>query len=182
MQNIRLVGWSADSFTNWLTDNSVNIATNMFASAVGGGLALATANPIGIATAGISISETIANTIGQFRQASLMPQIQGGNNSGDVNFSSNKNTFVIRRMRCKKEFMQIIDNYFSMFGYKVNIVKSPNITGRNNWNYVKTTNANFTGNIPQSDILQINNMFNNGVTFWHNANNMYNYSSNNSIV
>ena len=87
----------------------------MFASAVGGGLALATANPIGIATAGMSISGTIANTIGQFRQASLMPQIQGGNNSGDVNFSSNKNTFVIRRMRCKKEFMQIIDDYFTRF-------------------------------------------------------------------
>lgn len=115
LQNIQLAGWSADSFTNWLTDNSVNIATNMFASAVGGGLALATANPIGIATAGMSIAGTIANTIGQFRQASLMPQIQGGNNSGDVNFSSNKNTFVIRRMRCKKEFMQIIDDYFTRF-------------------------------------------------------------------
>lgn len=108
-------GWSADSFTNWLTDNGVNIATNLISAGVGGAVALATANPIGIVGSTMSIAGTIANTIGQFRQASLMPQIQGGNNSGDVNFSSNKNTFVIRRMRCKKEFMQIIDDYFTRF-------------------------------------------------------------------
>ena len=85
-------GWSADSFTNWITDNGVNIATNLISAGVGGAVALATANPIGIVGSTMSIAGTIANTIGQFRQASLMPQIQGGNNSGDVNFSSNKNT------------------------------------------------------------------------------------------
>lgn len=120
--------------------------------------------------------------IGEFHKANLLPNIRGGQTQGDISFSANSMGFTFREMRAKTEFLQIIDNYFSMFGYKINRVKSPNITGRNNWNYVKTTNANFTGNIPQSDILQINNMFNNGVTFWHNANNMYNYSSNNSIV
>ena len=115
LQNFQLAGWSADSFTNWITDNGVNIATNLISAGVGGAVALATANPIGIVGSTMSIAGTIANTIGQFRQASLMPQIQGGNNSGDVNFSSDKNTFVIRRMRCKKEFMQIIDDYFTRF-------------------------------------------------------------------
>ena len=115
LQNFQHVGWSADSFTNWITDNGVNIATNLISAGVGGAVAVATANPIGIVGATMSIAGTMANTIGQFRQASLMPQIQGKKNRRNVNFSSNKNTFVIRRMRCKKEFMQIIDDFFTRF-------------------------------------------------------------------
>ena len=182
LQNFQLVGWSADSFTNWITDNGVNIATNLISAGVGGAVALATANPIGIVGSTMSIAGTIANTIGQFRQASLMPQIQGGNNSGDVNFSSDKNTFVIRRMRCKKEFMQIIDDYFSKFGYKINRVKLPNITGRTNWNFIKTIDCNCDGDIPQEDLETIRSACNSGVTFWHTPANIYNYSLSNSIV
>ena len=172
-------GWSGDAFTNWLTANAVNIPSQIVGSTIGAVTQIATGNVIGGLT---NIAGTVASMIGEFHKANLLPNIKGGQTQGDISFSANSMGFTFREMRAKTEFLQIIDNYFSMFGYKINRVKSPNITGRNNWNYVKTTNANFTGNIPQSDILQINNMFNNGVTFWHNPNNMYNYSSNNSIV
>ena len=48
-----------------------------------------------------------------------MPNIEGGGNTGDVNIDTNKNTFTIREMRAKTEYLQIIDNYFTRFGYKV---------------------------------------------------------------
>ena len=172
-------GWSGDAFTNWLTANAVNIPSQIVGSVIGSVTQIATGNVIGGLT---NIAGTIASTIGEFHKANLLPNIKGGQTQGDISFSANSMGFTFREMRAKTEFLQVIDNYFSMFGYKVNILKTPNIMGRNNWNYVKTTNANFTGNIPQSDILQINKMFNDGVTFWHNPNNMYNYSSNNSIV
>ena len=172
-------GWSGDAFTNWLTANAVNIPSQIVGNVIGSVTQFASGNVIGGLT---NIAGTIAGMIGEFHKASLLPNIKGGQTQGDISFSANSMGFTFREMRAKTEFLQVIDNYFSMFGYKINTVKSPNITGRNNWNYVKTTNANFTGNIPQSDILQINNMFNNGVTLWHNPNNMYNYSSNNSIV
>ena len=82
-------------------------------------------------------------------------------------------------MRAKTEYLKIIDDYFSMYGYKVNSVKIPNITGRTNWNYVKTINANILGDIPQEDIQELKNMFDNGVTFWHNPNTFLDYSQNN---
>ena len=85
-------------------------------------------------------------------------------------------------MSIKKEYARIIDNYFSMFGYKINRVKVPNITGRSNWNYVKTINCNFDGNIPQTDLNIIRAMFNNGVTLWHNPSTIYDYSNSNNIV
>ena len=69
-----------------------------------------------------------------------------------------------------------------MFGYKINRVKVPNITGRSNWNYVKTINCNFDGDIPQTDLNIIRAMFNNGTTLWHNANTMYDYNNSNNIV
>lgn len=177
--------WSGDAFTNWLTQNAINIPTQIANIGVNTLTATGSAiagNMTGGVMGGISVTNSIASLIGEFYQASLLPAIKQGTNNADINYLATKNKIQFHHMRVKTEFLQVIDNYFSMFGYKINRVKSPNITGRNNWNYVKTTNANFTGNIPQSDILQINNMFNNGVTLWHNPNNMYNYSSNNSIV
>lgn len=82
-------------------------------------------------------------------------------------------------MRPKTEYLKIIDDYFTMYGYKVNSVKIPNITGRPNWNYVKTINANILGNIPQEDIQELKNIFDNGVTFWHNPDTFLDYSQNN---
>ena len=69
-----------------------------------------------------------------------------------------------------------------MFGYKINKVKTPNITGRQNWNYVKTINCNFEGDIPQTDLRIIKTMFDNGVTLWHNPATIYNYSASNNII
>ena len=69
-----------------------------------------------------------------------------------------------------------------MFGYKVNKLKVPNITGRENWNYVKTIDCNFDGNIPQAHLNIIKAMFNSGVTLWHNPNAMYNYNLSNNII
>lgn len=68
------------------------------------------------------------------------------------------------------------------FGYKIARVKVPNVTGRQNWNYVKTIDCNFSGNIPQTDLDIIKNMFNSGVTLWHNPATMYNYNNTNNIV
>ena len=93
-----------------------------------------------------------------------------------------KLTFTPYKMSIKEEYAKIIDNFFSMFGYKVNVVKVPNITGRTNWNYVKTIDCNFTGDIPQEDLNIIRSAFNNGITLWHNASTMYNYGNSNNIT
>lgn len=120
--------------------------------------------------------------MGQFYSASLMPNIEVSQNAGDVNYSAKRNTFTFRCMRAKTEYLKTIDDFFSMFGYKVNLVKVPNLTGRQNWNYVKTIDCNITGNIPQMDLLEIKNMFDVGVTLWHNPSTFLDYSKSNSIV
>lgn len=177
------LSWSADEYTNWLTQNAVNIglgvASNLL-TIIGG---IASGNPI-VGIAGITSGGMgIANTMGQFYEHSLTPNSARGNtNAGDINTCTNTNTFYFYKMSIKEEYAKIIDNFFSMFGYKINEIKIPNITGRTNWNYVKTIDANILGDIPQNDLQEIKDIFNNGVTFWHNANTFLDYSQNNNIA
>ena len=181
------LNWSDDEYTNWLTQNSVNIALGVASSGITivGGLGMMATGGGAVAGAGAVVNGamSIANELGAVYQHSLQPNSAKGNvNGGDINVCDHKNGFYFYKMTIKEEYARIIDNYFSMFGYKINRVKVPNITGRSNWNYVKTINCNFDGDIPQTDLNIIKAMFNNGVTLWHNPSTIYNYSNSNGIV
>lgn len=181
------LNWSEDAYTNWLTQNSVNLSLGVASSgltALGGVGMLATGGgSVAGASSIVSGLLSIANQLGTVYQHSLQPNSAKGNvNGGDINVSSKKNGFFFYKMSIKSEYAKIIDNYFSMFGYKINRLKSPNITGRKNWNFVKTIDCNFDGDIPQTDLNIIKEMFNNGVTLWHNPVTIYDYSQDNSII
>lgn len=181
------LNWSDDEYTNWLTQNSVNIGLGIASSGltIVGGLGMMATGGGAVAGAGAVVSGamSIANELGAVYQHSLQPNSAKGNvNGGDINVCDHKNGFYFYKMSIKEEYARIIDNYFSMFGYKINRVKVPNITGRTNWNYVKTINCNFDGDIPQTDLNIIRAMFNNGTTLWHNPSTIYNYSNSNGIV
>ena len=125
----------------------------------------------------------IGNTLIQKKQHELIPSESRGNlNAGDVVTSSGKNTFHFYKMSIKKHFARILDDYFSMYGYQVNALKTPNITGRRYWNYVKTIGVNIIAHIPQQDLLEIKNMFDTGITFWHDSTKFLDYSQNNVII
>lgn len=188
--------WVSDFYTNWLTQNAINMTTSGVNSVVSGaisggmsgmhaGLAGAGAGAlIGASTSGLM---SIINILGKTETAKIMPDTAHGNiNVSELNIGyfgqSTPELFSIKAMSVKAEYARIIDNFFSMYGYKVNVVKIPNITGRTYWNYVKTIDCNIEGDVPQEDLLIIRNMFDKGCTFWHNANSMYNYNLNNSIV
>ncbi len=87
-------------------------------------------------------------------------------------------------MRAKIEYMKIIDDYFSRFGYAINRVLEPNIIGRQNFNYVEIGKTEEIGNgdVPVEFMEKINNACRRGVTIWHNHENMGNYSVSNNIV
>lgn len=76
---------------------------------------------------------------------------------------------------------QIIDEFFSKYGYQTNRLKVPNINGRPQWNYVKTKDCEIVGNIPASIKASIIDIFNKGVTFWKHGDNIGDYSLNNQL-
>lgn len=179
-----ICSWATDYYTNWMTQNAINIPLSVATTVGSLGLGLATGGSSLAVTGGalLSAGAQIGNLLNEQYKASLVPdQAEGNANCSDVTFAWDQ-CFTVKCMSIKTEYAKIIDNYFSMFGYKVNIVKLPNITGRRNWNYVKTIGCYIEADIPQDDLQSIKNMFDNGVTFWHNANTFADYNQNNDII
>lgn len=179
--------WTTDYYTNWLTQNGVNVAVNAFAgmassiSSIGAGAA--TGSPSSVASGMVGVGTTIGNTLGQLHQAKTTPpQAHGDINTGDFNFAYDRCAMNFYMMCVRNEFAELCDNYMSMYGYKVNTVKIPNITGRRNWNYIKTIGCYIEADIPQGDLSEIKSMFDRGITLWHNPATFADYSQNNDII
>ena len=181
-----ICNWATDMYTNWLTQNSVNIATNLAGAGlqiVSGIGALSTgagavAGASMIANGGLQI----ANVLGEKYKHSLVPpQVNGNINSGDVVTADSKNCFIFYNMSIKSQYADIIDGYFDMFGYKVNRVKTPNKAHRAHWWFTKTIDVNIDGGVPNEDMQIIKNAYNNGITFWRNASEISNYTLHNNI-
>ena len=183
--------WNNDAYTNWLVQN----ATNFLVEDIKFGYSQFNPlpneeNPSSVAQFSDRGSEILANSIGHYldrmalkKSYSFVPtQAKGSINSGDITLSEGAIGFWYYKMSVKYEYAKKIDDFFSMFGYKVNSVKLPNITGRTNWNYVKTVGCNIIGDIPQGDLQKIKSMFNKGVTLWHNPSTFLDYSQSNTIV
>ena len=190
-------GWYNDIYTNWLTQNGVNIGLSIGSSAlqIAGGLALALGTGgAGALTGASSITSGalgIANTVGQVYSHSLEPnQARGNLNAGDINLAYNNIYPIYYRMSIKAEYGRIIDDYFTRQGYLVNRIKVPNMTHRENYNFVQIAsedNLCYPNNynnlmIPAKALDTINTLFRNGITIWNNHENFGNYSVSNNIT
>lgn len=182
--------WLNDPFTNWLTQNAVNLGLSLATDTI----QLATgvkSKTIELKHGSYDVADTsgsvggflgIANTLGTiYQHAMIPPSAQGGANMGDFNFSTGY-SYTFYKKSIKQEYAKIIDSYFDYYGYKVNEFKIPQFNSRENWNYIKLVESNIEGEIPQNYIVLIKQIFNNGITFWHNPTTMLDYTKTNNIV
>jgi hypothetical protein len=171
--------WANDTFVAWLSQNAVQSALSFG----GSGLALiggiVTGNPIAIGGGAIGIGSQIAE---YYRESSQPNQAKGNVNGATLNVAAGRLDFYVSRMSIKKEYAERIDNYFSMFGYKVNAFKVPQLHTRKYWNYIQTMDVNIEGAIPDNDMIRLKQMFNDGVTFWHDPKFFCHYEAGNTIL
>lgn len=171
--------WVSDTYTNWLTQNAVNQGINMLTgitNVVGG---LFTAN-ISQVQGGIS---GILGTMATDHKASMQAdQVRGNENAGDINFAIGLVNPIMNEMSIKRGQAKIIDDFFTMFGYKVNRLGTPHIHARTYFDYIKTIDVNLEGNIPEHDLNEIKKMFDNGIRFWHDTTKFLDFSVTNSII
>lgn len=171
--------WSSDYYTNWVTQNAVNMPLSVVGGISGGIISASYGNYIG---AGASIINSITDVVAKKYEAKTHPdQAKGNTNSSDILIGWQR-YFTVDCMSIRAEVAKICDDYLSMFGYKVNEVKIPNVTGRTNWNYVKTIGCYIKADIPQDDLNEIKSLFDKGITFWHNPLTFMDYSQSNAIV
>lgn len=202
--------WKSDSYTNWLTQNSVNMGMQWSREILGAGVDIVggmARGAIGGATSGSMLGGVgaipgalIGAGVGAFgggvsllnvakeqfqakTQANMVgDQVHGNTGAGDFLWAKYRSPFTFTPMSIKAEYARIIDDFMDAFGYQVNRLKVPNTAHRQNWWYTKTINANITGNVPNDEMNKIKQAYNNGLTFWRNPSNFLNYSVSNGIV
>lgn len=175
------LSWVGDSYTNWLTQNSVNMRMEV-GKLIMGGAFLVTGGEYAIPFTEGGLRGIVSELKNRYDHSFMPAQTGGQMGAVDVLASDERLEPTIYQMCVKQEYAKIIDDYMSAYGYQVNSYKVPNITGRRNWNFVKTSGCNIYGDIPQNDLQEIKEMFNKGVTFWHHANTFLDYSQNNDII
>ena len=180
------VSWATDQYTNWLTQNGVNIATGIARGAVATGVGVSTGNVAAVAGGAISIVDSVNEV---YKHSLVPPQAEGNLNCGDVTCASGNNCFTIYNMTIKREYARICDDYLTKFGYKINRIKQPAFNSRQYFNFVQIGAEENIGystltnkSVPASSMEIINNIFRKGVTMWHNHANLGDYSLNNTIV
>lgn len=200
--------WNTDSYTNWLTQNGVsrgnryryaqedlyqgywNAATNVV-NGLSGGI-----NPESITKTFMSTADTMINAYKNHDRAidsleeenyraKLVPDaINNGTAAPEVLYSMGTFEYTAWALTITGERAKQIDAYFDRFGYTVNtydnIVQA--ITSRSKWNYIKTADCHINANIPDEDLVQIEELFNSGITFWKNPNEVYRYDLGGSNV
>lgn len=172
--------WVKDVYANWLASQSIRwgyqrerlFVNNMVDVVKGAAGALSTGNISAMAGPTINnltSSYNLASSIREEKEVhSIIPNAVGGSiGDGYTNVTFNKYAFTAEQKSIKAEIARCIDEYFDVFGYKVNRVKVPNMTGRPSWNYVKTVNAIIIGKAPQPYIEEMKAAMNAGITFWH---------------
>lgn len=111
------------------------------------------------------LNDTI-NLVAQVKTASTQPNHARGQQSSSVFCAMGYQGFHYMPYRIQGQFAKIVDDFFSMYGYKTNRLKVPNRNGRKAWNYVKTCGCNLTGSAPADVTASLVSIYDRGITFW----------------
>ena len=181
-----ICSWNTDVYTNWLTQNGANMLVGDIRDFVSLGASVFTGNVGGA----VSNFESIVNRVVQKHQYSFTPnQAKGNVNSGDVTFASENLVFTVYFMSIRKEYARVVDDYFNKFGYAINRIKLPNQTGRTTYNYVQIAGGEILAyqktdvlSVPAQDLVNINKLYQRGITLWHSHATLGDYTQSNTII
>lgn len=184
--------WDADGYKIWLAQNQnqhdLAMTTGTIKAAVGAVSAigaLAMGNPLG-ALGGLGGAFSgymdIQNLIAAKEDKSVEPPQSRGTFSASLNVANMRHKFGILRKTVTAEYARRIDDFFTMYGYKINRVQTPNIHARQGFTYVKTIGCHIAANLCNEDTVKIESIFDKGITWWTNGDSIGNYSQSNATL
>ena len=192
--------FNTDSYKLWLAKNQFTQVSNVIADGakIIGGMAVGAS--VGAIAGGYLIKEGVEGILSTIQQDQVMRhepnKVNAGNARTNLLTAINQNRFDFFCRSIRRDYAQTIDDFFTMYGYQTNRVKTPNLSSRPYYNYVETVGANIVGGkltenssgiktftnygIPNDDMTAIKQMFNSGVTFWKPTAILGDYSVDNS--
>jgi hypothetical protein len=163
-----------DTYKDYLARNIVSAPLSIAAtglSLVGG---VASKNPMAMAAGVVGL----ADTIGGFIEKSLLPATSKGTLSGAGAVAIGAQTFAIHQKCVNPKQAKVLDDFFTMYGYKTLRVGTPALKTRPYWNYLKLNEPNVFGSVPLDELDRIRSSLKTGITFWHDSD-VGNYNRNN---
>lgn len=204
LSNFPSCAWDADVYKLWLAQNQNQLqhSANTAGMAIAGGAITAIASlamgnvvgAVGGAGAMIGGAQQIGALMAQKADMEIQPPQSRGAFSSNVNVVAKMHTFTFITKRVDDEHHQAIDDYFTMYGYKLNRVRKPNLCARPAFTYIKTVGCNICNwhNEGQANVdgvkfctedrIKITSIFDKGITFWVNGDRIGDYSQNNKPV
>ena len=202
MSGFPLASWNSDAYKMWLAQNQSqqNASALMSGLKIVGGVAaiiggvVATAGTAGAGsflgasgvTGGVGLITSGLTDIGmqqaQRADMDVQPPQARGSMAGSHNMANKIHNFDLHRKTVDAYHAEMIDNCFTMYGYATRKVKTPNISSRPAFNYVKTIGSNIGVKSGRDFCVEdknaINAIFDRGITFWKNPD-VGNYALNN---
>lgn len=192
--------WNSDTYKIWLAQNQHTLDASMSSGAIGtiagvasmiGGVAmLATGAGAGVGLGmmgggAISVTQSMVqmkSTIGSQDAAEKQADQMRGSFSPSINATMGMHTFTIAQKQITRERAKIIDDFFTLYGYKVNRVDIPSRHNRECYTYVKTVGCHAYGAITNEDVIKIESIYDKGITWWVNGDQIGDYSLNNATL
>lgn len=195
------VPWITDQYKAWLAQKQSQLNVQQYTMERAKALQIPTAiydmansiasiNPVGIAGGVKSSLEKYSNTSidlmsqqAQLNDAKNMPLTASNYATSDIYYKCGEYGFRAMYTFIPKEYAELVDQYFTMFGYQMDSLRKPDFFARKSYTYVKYngySTANISG-MPDSARIQWQNVMMSGITFWESSVGIGNYGADNSV-
>lgn len=194
MQNFPQVAFNVDTFKVWWAQNFITVGAQAFnaATEMAVGTAMAYASPDKFRGTQTILGgfNSAVNTIANVATEARKPNHIRGNNNANLDVACRYKTFLYKQMQISAQEAKYIDEYFDLYGYETNLLKVPNFESidlqRPHWNYIQMSQVNFRYNntdiptsIPTEASQRIIQIYQQGITFWINPDEVGNYNLDN---
>ena len=190
MSDFPMCSYLTDPYMAYLAQNKSSIAASVVSSAIGAGTNIAKSAmvggaPMAMLTAGteaINMERQAIQFLGNLADYARKPmQLNGSQGSsalfGEIGLASDQlkvyKEFWFYDRSITPQYAKIIDNYFTMYGYRQGRVITPQMHVRTHWTYVKTIGCNvsakgdsLSNSLPADHARKIEEIFDRGVRFW----------------
>lgn len=110
-----------------------------------------------------------------FKDAKYQPNTVVGAQVPTLAMGYNLLGFEFYNVHARKEEMRKIDDFLTVYGYAINDVDTPNLTARQHWSFIQTRACTINGNMPASSKEAIGRIFDGGIFFWKNGDDVGNF-------
>ena len=118
----------------------------------------------------------IGSALAEKASNEAIPLVAKGAFENIFSYACKMNGFTLSRMGVGLSVAKRIDNYFSVYGYKISDWQVPKLKVRSKWTFIKTAGCAIkANNIPTQFEDVINQIFDNGITFWNDTTNFMDY-------